>query len=198
MGNLHSVFKGLEKVGAQVKIVTEPKQIEAADKIVLPGVGAFKDAIDTLHEKQLVEPVKKAIADGKWFLGICLGLQMLFDVSYEGGEFEGLGIIPGKVKRFDFTGQPDENELKIPHMGWNALNIRPDVPLYRGIEDGSFVYFVHSYYIDPTDDSVIATTTNHGGKFASSIHRDNIIATQFHPEKSQKVGLQMLKNFTEL
>lgn len=198
MGNLHSVLKALEKVGAQVKLVTRPDQIEAADKIVLPGVGAFKDAINTLHEKELVEPIKKAIADGKWFLGICLGLQMLFDISYEDGEFEGLGIIPGKVKRFDFTDRQEDNKLKIPHMGWNSLKINPNVPLYRGIDDGAFVYFVHSYYVEPADESLIATTTDHGGAFASSIHRDNLIATQFHPEKSQKVGLKMLKNFTEL
>lgn len=198
MGNLHSVLKAFEHIGASVQIVTRPEQIDSADKIVLPGVGAFKDAIDTLHEKQLVEPITNAINSGKWFLGLCLGLQMLFDVSYEDGQHKGLGIISGSVKRFDFTGQPDEKKLKIPHMGWNTLQIAPDVPLYQGIDQGAYVYFVHSYYVAPNDKSVIATTTDYSGQFVSSIHRENVFATQFHPEKSQKVGLQMLKNFASL
>ena len=122
---------------------------------------------------------------------------MLFDVSYEDGEFEGLGIIPGTVKRFDFTGRPEENELKIPHMGWNALEIRPDVPLYRGIDNGSFVYFVHSYFVELGDQALVSTQTAYGMSFASSVWKDNIFATQFHPEKSQAVGLQVLKNFGE-
>ncbi|MBN1765050.1 MAG: imidazole glycerol phosphate synthase subunit HisH [Sedimentisphaerales bacterium] len=198
MGNLHSVHKGFEKVGAQVEIITRPDQIADSEKIVLPGVGAFRDAIDTLHQKDLVEPILQFIREGKWFLGICLGLQLLFDKSYEDGEYEGLGVIPGEVVRFDFTGRPDEGELKIPHMGWNALAIKHRAPIYQNIEDGTYVYFVHSYYVAPVDESVIATTTEHGVPFVSSIWRDNVMATQFHPEKSQQLGLQMLKNFAAL
>ena len=198
MGNLHSVFKGCQQVGADVRIVTTAAEIESADKVILPGVGAFADAIDTLRERQLVEPIQKVIHEGRPFLGICLGLQLLFDVSYEDGEYQGLGVIPGKVIRFDFSGCQDQHDLKIPHMGWNALNIRGEVPIYRDIEEDSYVYFVHSYYVVPDDDSVIATTTWHGIEFVSSIRRDNLFATQFHPEKSQRVGLQILKNFSEL
>lgn len=198
MGNLHSVFKGCQQVGADVRIVTTAAEIEAADKVILPGVGAFADAIDTLREKQFVEPILKVIAEGRPLLAICLGLQLLFDVSYEDGQHQGLGIIPGKVIRFDFSGRDDEHDLKIPHMGWNALKIRGDVPIYRNIEADSFVYFVHSYYVVPDEESVIATTTRHGIEFVSSIRRDNLFATQFHPEKSQRVGLQILKNFAEL
>jgi len=198
MGNLHSVYKACQQVGADVQIVTTAAQIEAADKVILPGVGAFADAINTLHEKQLVEPIRKVIAEGRPFLGICLGLQLLFDISYEDGQHRGLGIIPGKVVRFNFSGREDQHDLKIPHMGWNALKIRGDVPIYRDIEEDSYVYFVHSYYVVPDDDTVIATTTRHGIEFVSSIRRDNLFATQFHPEKSQRVGLQILKNFAEL
>ena len=198
MGNLHSVQKAFEKVGADVKIITTAAQIDDAEKVVLPGVGAFRDAIATLHENGLVEPIKRSIEKGKWFLGICLGYQMLLDVSYEDGQYQGLGVIPGEVKKFDFSGQPYEKELKIPHMGWNSLNWTRETPLYKGLDNGSYVYFVHSYYVAPKDPSVIATTTEHGIEFASSIARDNLMATQFHPEKSQNVGLKMLKNFTEL
>lgn len=198
MGNLHSVHKALVQVGAQAEIITNAAGIDAADKIVLPGVGAFADAVTTLREKGLVDPIIKAIDKGKWFLGICLGLHLLFDVSYEDGEHQGLGIIAGEVKRFDFTGRSDEDELKIPHIGWNSLHWDRDVPLYRGLEQGAYVYFVHSYYVDPTDQSVIATRTEHGIEFVSSIWRDNVMATQFHPEKSQQVGLKMLENFTAL
>jgi len=198
MGNLHSVFKGCQKVGADVRIVTSAAEIESADKVILPGVGAFADAINTLREKQFVEPILKVIAEGRPFLGICLGLQLLFDVSYEDGQHQGLGIIPGKVVRFDFSDRQDEHDLKIPHMGWNALKIRGEIPIYRDIEEGAYVYFVHSYHVVPDEDTVIATTTRHGIEFVSSIRRNNLFATQFHPEKSQRVGLQILKNFTEL
>ncbi len=198
MGNLHSVQKSFEKVGALVQIVRDPGELRQVDKIVLPGVGAFADAMQTLREKGLVEPIREIAESGKWFLGICLGLQLLFDVSYEDGEYEGLGIIPGKVVRFDFSGRKDEKELKIPHMGWNSLQYRTPSPLYRDIPDGTYVYFVHSYYVVPTVAGVIATTTNHGCDFASSIVRNNIMATQFHPEKSQRLGLQMLQNFARL
>jgi len=198
MGNLHSVHKGCQQVGADVKIVTSAEEIETADKVILPGVGAFANAIHTLREKQLVKPIQKIIAEGRPFLGICLGLQLLFDVSFEDGQHQGLGIIPGKVVRFDFSGREDEHDLKIPHMGWNALKIRGVSPLYRDIDDDSYVYFVHSYFVVPDEESVIATTTRHSVEFVSSIRRDNLFATQFHPEKSQRVGLQILKNFAEL
>jgi imidazole glycerol-phosphate synthase subunit HisH len=198
MGNLHSVIKGCQQVGADVRIVTTATEIESSDKVILPGVGAFADAINTLRYRKLVEPIQKVINKGRPFLGICLGLQLLFDVSYEDGEYEGLGIIPGEVIRFDFAGRKDQHDLKIPHMGWNALNIHGDIPIYRQIDTGSFVYFVHSYYVIPLDDVVIATTTQHGIEFVSSIRRDNLFATQFHPEKSQRVGLQILKNFADL
>ena len=198
MGNLHSVRKALEWVGAETQIVTDAAGIEGADKVILPGVGGFADAINTLREKRLIEPLKQAVRQGKPFLGICLGLQLLFDVSYEAGEHAGLGLIAGKVVKFDFAGREDAQKLKIPHMGWNSLHLARDVALYHGIEEGSYVYFVHSYYVVPQDQSVIASTTEHGGEFVSSIARDNLFATQFHPEKSQRVGLAMLKNFAAL
>ncbi len=197
MGNLHSVRKAFELLEAPVKFITEPEEIRSADKIVLPGVGAFRDAMATLKEKNLVEPIGEAVAQGKWFLGICLGLQLLFDKSYEDGEYEGLGLVKGEVVKFDFTGRPDEKDLKIPHMGWNSLNWQRSCPLYRGMGQGSYVYFVHSYYVVPTND-VTGSTTEHGIEFVSSVWRDNLMATQFHPEKSQQVGLAMLKNFAEL
>ncbi len=198
MGNLHSVQKGFEKIGANAFIATKPEEIKEADKIVLPGVGAFRDAISTLRDKGFVEPIKEFIESDKPFLGICLGLQMLFDVGYEDGEWEGMGVIPGKVVKFDFSGRPDENDLKIPHMGWNRLMITPGNPLYNGLDNESFVYFVHSYYVVPNDENVIATTTDHGINFVSSIRRNNLFATQFHPEKSQALGLKILENFSKL
>ncbi len=198
MGNLHSVQKGFEKVGADAIIISNPDEVDAADKLVLPGVGAFRDAIATLQDKGFVEPVKKFVDSGKPFLGICLGLQMLFDVSYEDGEYQGMGIVPGKVVKFDFTGHPDKNELKIPHMGWNRLQINPGNPIYEGLPNETYVYFVHSYYVVPEDDSVVATTTDHGIEFCSSIKRGNLFATQFHPEKSQNFGLKILENFSKI
>ena len=198
MGNLHSVQKGFEKVGADAVIITDPTEVANADKLVLPGVGAFRDAIATLKDKGFVDPVKQFVDSGKPFLGICLGLQMLFETSYEDGKYEGLGIVPGEVIKFDFAGRPDENELKIPHMGWNRLKIKPGNPLFDGLPEEAYVYFVHSYYVVPTDSDVIATTTDHGIEFCSSIKRGNLFATQFHPEKSQAVGLKILENFSQL
>jgi len=197
MGNLRSVQKGFEKVGAKAEIVTTAEGIAAADKVVLPGVGAFQDAMATLREKELVEPILEAIEKGKWFLGICLGLQLLFDVSYEDGEFSGLGIVSGAVKRFDFNGKQSDN-LKIPHMGWNALKFQMDIPLFEGLEGQPYTYFVHSYHVAPADWSVVAATTDYGYDFVSIIRQDNVMATQFHPEKSQRVGLRMLQNFDAL
>ena len=198
MGNLHSVQKAFEQVGAVTKLVTTGEEIGNAEKLVLPGVGAFRDAVGTLQDRGLAEPIRRAAAEGKWFLGVCLGLQLLFDVSYEEGTYQGLGIIAGEVKRFDFSARQDERDLKIPHMGWNALQIKSEAPLYQDVPQGAYVYFVHSYHVVPEDTSVIASTTDHGGEFVSSIWRENVMATQFHPEKSQRVGLHMLKNFAAI
>jgi len=192
MGNLRSVQKAFEKVGVEAEITSDPEQLRKAEKIVVPGVGAFEDAIAELHRRSLVEPICEAIRGGTPFLGICLGLQLLFDVSHEGGRFEGMGIIPGEVVRFQ-----DQAGVKIPHMGWNQAVIRQPVPLMKGIDEGSHFYFVHSYYVVPTDQSVVAVECDYHQRFCAMIWRDNIFATQFHPEKSQHVGLQMLKNFAD-
>ncbi len=193
MGNLRSVQKGFERVGANAAIINEPEQIRAASKIVLPGVGAFGDAITELRRRNLVEPICEAIQAGKPFLGICLGLQLLFDVGYEGGEFQGLGIIPGEVRRFELPA-----EYKIPHMGWNRAIQKRRSPLFKDVPDNEYFYFVHSYYVVTRDAHVIGTETDYGGTFCSSIWRDNLFATQFHPEKSQSRGLELLKNFAAL
>jgi imidazole glycerol-phosphate synthase subunit HisH len=193
MGNLRSVQKGFEKVGHQAVVTSDPAQVAAAGKVVLPGVGAFEDAIAELRRLDLVKPVLDAIDSGKPFLGICLGLQMLFDVSHENGRHEGLGVIPGEVVRFDLP-----KGYSVPHMGWNQLAIRQPAPILKDVAEGSYVYFVHSYYVVPKDAQVIATETDYGGPFCSMIWRDNVYATQFHPEKSQSEGLRILKNFAEL
>jgi glutamine amidotransferase len=197
MANLRSVQKAFEEVGARgAEIVSKPEQVRRADKIVLPGVGAFKDAMATLRSSGLADPVVEHIAAGKPFLGICLGLQMLFDVGYEDGEHRGLGVLRGKVIRFDVD---QKLGLKVPHMGWNQLKFRtPRSPLFNDLPDNCGVYFVHSYHVVPDDSSIIAATTDYGGDFVSSIRRDNVMATQFHPEKSQKVGLQILSNFAAM
>jgi glutamine amidotransferase len=195
MGNLRSVQKAFAEVGCDAQIVSTPEQINRAEKIVLPGVGAFRDAIATLREKNLAEPIMEHIRKGKLFLGICLGLQMLFDVGYEDGQHQGLGVVAGKCIRFDVD---EKFGLKVPHMGWNQLNQKQKTPLLRDVPPAAGVYFVHSYHVVPTDDSVIATTTDYGQPFVSSIWRDNLLATQFHPEKSQKVGLTVLANFAAL
>ncbi|MEX2112046.1 MAG: imidazole glycerol phosphate synthase subunit HisH [Pirellulales bacterium] len=193
MGNLRSVQKGFEKVGHQATITGDHQVLARAEKIVLPGVGAFGDAIAELKRRDLVQPIRDAVAAGKPFLGVCLGMQLLLDVSYEGGTHEGLGILPGEVVRFDLPA-----EYKVPHMGWNQLNFRSPSPLVAGLDDGVYCYFVHSYYVVPRDPSVIATETDYGGPFCSTIRRDNLFATQFHPEKSQQNGLRMLANFAQL
>jgi glutamine amidotransferase len=193
MGNLRSVQKGFEKVGQQAAITNDPAVIRAAAKVVLPGVGAFPDAMQELRRRELIEPIRAAIDGGKPFLGICLGLQLLFDVGWEGGRHEGLGVLPGEVVRFEVP-----PEYKVPHMGWNQLAIRRRAPLLEGLEDGTHVYFVHSYYVAPRDREVIATETSYPQPFTSMIWRDNLFATQFHPEKSQADGLRMLRNFAEL
>ncbi len=194
MGNLHSVCKGLENVGAVPKITDSPAIIEQADAVVLPGVGSFDPAMQNLRSRNLIEPIKRVIASGKPFLGICLGLQILFESSEEGVE-PGLGVIAGKVRRFR-----SEPGLTIPHMGWNQLQFtQPDVPLWQNLPSDPWVYFVHSYYVDPVDLEVRSAIVTHGSQnVTAAIAKDNLMAVQFHPEKSSSTGLQMLSNFVSL
>lgn len=193
-GNLRSVHKALLKVGAEVRLVQRPDEMSDARAVVLPGVGAFDDCINALRKQELLEASKRFIESGRPFLGICVGYQALFERSEEFNSCAaGLSIFKGSVVRFSA-----KNGLKIPQIGWNQLeNINPDCPLYRGIANGSYVYFVHSFFPKPEDASIVATRTNYGDIFASSVWRGNVFATQFHPEKSQKVGLQLLKNFVD-
>ncbi|WP_022847673.1 MULTISPECIES: imidazole glycerol phosphate synthase subunit HisH [unclassified Desulfurobacterium] len=193
MGNLRSVSKAVEYVGGNVVVTDEMHKIKDAEAIILPGVGAFKDAVKNLKERNLWEVIIREVEKGKPFLGICLGLHLLFEKGYEFGEEEGLGIIKGKVVRFELP-----HEYKIPHMGWNQVSIKKESRFLNGIKTGEFFYFVHSYYVKPEDASVILTTTDYGIDFVSSIEKENIIATQFHPEKSQKAGLKLLSNFLEM
>jgi glutamine amidotransferase len=198
MGNLRSVQKGFEKVGCNAEVTSDPRVVERADRLVLPGVGAFRDCMDNLREGGFIEPIRNHIAAGRPFLGICLGLQLLFTESEEFGRHRGLDIIPGRVCRFPDDLQVGGDKLKVPHMGWNQIDIRRPAPIFRGLASGESVYFVHSYYVDPQDPDVVASTTDYGMTFCSSIWRDNVMATQFHPEKSQRVGLKILENFGRL
>lgn len=193
MGNLRSVEKGFAKVGHAAEVTSDPAVIRKASKVVLPGVGAFEDAIDELHRHDLIRPIHEAIDAGKPFLGICLGLQLLFETSYENGRHQGLGVLEGDVVRFDLP-----EEYSVPHMGWNQARIRRRPPLLDHLQDGTYFYFVHSYYVVPRDDSVVAVETEYGRPFCAMIWRDNVFATQFHPEKSQAAGLRLLRNFAEL
>lgn len=188
MGNLKSVEKGFLKVGIEAKIINKPKEIEDVKGIVLPGVGAFRDCMKNLNALSLIQPIINSIQKGKPFLGICLGLQILFTESEEFGRHEGLNIFKGRVLRFQIN-------LKVPHMGWNTVKLLKDVPLFNGINNESFFYFVHSYYVVPEDEDIISGITDYGISFTSMIWKENVIATQFHPEKSQTVGLKLLKNF---
>ena len=190
--------RAAEGQGVEVLITSRPEEVYAAERVVLPGVGAFRDCMHNLEQGGFIEPIRRVIAAGRPFLGICVGMQMLFSDSVEFGFHPGLGIIPGHVLRFpDRMTQAGEN-LKVPQMGWNQLRFKSRPPALEGVADGSNVYFVHSYYVKPDDDDVIATTTDYGLEFCSSVWKDNIIATQFHPEKSQDVGLRILKNFAEM
>ncbi len=193
MGNLRSVQKGFERVGHEATITGDPAVIRAADKVVLPGVGAFRDAMHELTQRRLIDPIHETIDAGKPLLGICLGLQLLFDVSYEGGEYKGLGVLPGEVARFELP-----REYKVPHMGWNEAIIRRRAPILEGIDEGTHFYFVHSYYVAPQDASVVAIEADYHEPFCAMIWRDNLFATQFHPEKSQAPGLKILANFAAL
>jgi glutamine amidotransferase len=190
MANLRSVQKALEKVGHPAEISGDPNRVAEADKVVLPGVGAFRDAIARLRESGLDVPLQEHVRAGKPFLGICLGLQLLFTRSYEDGEYQGLDLFPGEVVRF-----PDQPGLKVPHMGWNHLRVRRAAPVLQELPPDPAVYFVHSYYVVPQDRGLTATETDYPTPFTSAIWHENVFATQFHPEKSQRVGLQMLRNF---
>jgi glutamine amidotransferase len=198
MGNLRSVQKGFEKVGLEAVVTSDPRVVLEAAKVVLPGVGAFRDCMRNLEQGGFVEPILKVVREGRPFLGICLGLQLLFTESEEFGLHKGLDIIPGRVVRFPEGMTENGKKLAVPHMGWNQIGFKTPSPLFNGTKDSSDVYFVHSYYVKPDDESVISTLTNYGMDFCSSIRRDNLVATQFHPEKSQETGLHMLRNFGEM
>jgi len=194
MGNLRSVQKAFEKVGNMAVVTRDPAVIDRASHVVLPGVGAFGDCMANLERYGLLAPLYRVIGAGKPFLGICLGFQVLFSQSEEFGLHRGLDILPGTVKRFS---PPQETAVdwKIPHMGWNAIDIYRSPPPLQGIAPGSFVYFVHSFYVEPSDPTLMATKTDYQIPFVSSVWKDHIFATQFHPEKSQEVGLHILRNF---
>jgi len=194
-GNLRSVYKALVRTGADVRIATQPRELADARAAVLPGVGAFDDCLHALQKQELLEATRQFLATGKPFLGICVGYQALFERSDEfNSRMPGLGLFKGTVVRF-----AEQPGLKIPQIGWNRLDhIRTGCPLFRGVPEGSYVYFVHSFFPEPADLSIVASRTTYGQEFASSIWRDNVFATQFHPEKSQSVGLRLLSNFVEL
>ena len=190
MGNLRSVSKAFEAAGHQALVTRDKAMIGRASHVVLPGVGAFGDCMANLERLDLIESIRSSIQAGKPFLGICLGLQLLFTESEEFGLHKGLGILPGRVRKFIL-----DPGLKVPHMGWNQANLQKASPLFRDIADGSDWYFVHSYYVDPADPTIASATTMYGHPFVSSIWKDNIVACQFHPEKSQAVGLRLIRNF---
>ncbi|MFO7918325.1 MAG: imidazole glycerol phosphate synthase subunit HisH [Anaerolineae bacterium] len=199
MGNLRNVYMAFRRLGIESHITSDPREVRRAEALVLPGVGAFGDAIDNIRRMGLEEPITQAIVEDRPFLGICVGLQLLFEVSEEMGEHRGLGVLPGRVRRFP-------RELTVPHMGWNQIHQERDVPLWRGLPDGSYAYFVHSYYVDPEEEALIAARTDYGEDeageyvrppivYTSAVARNNLYAIQFHPEKSQSVGERILRNF---
>ena len=190
MGNLRNVQKGFERVGFGAKVTRNKREIENASALVLPGVGAFRDCMENLDRYGLSDLIRLSVEKGKPYLGICLGFQILFSTSEEFGSHRGLDLVQGRVVRF----QPD-SEHKVPHMGWNTLSKKKQAPVLEGIEDGDFFYFVHSYYVIPEDSTWVATETEYGIPFTSSIWKENIFACQFHPEKSQRKGLRLLEAF---
>lgn len=193
-GNLKSVLNAFKYLKQDVSVCAEPDMLERADKIVLPGVGSSKDAMEGLAKRYLIEPLIEGIQDGKPFLGICLGLQMLFDSSEESGGCDCLGAVQGKVRLF-----PGGEGMKVPQIGWNTVSLKKKgCPIFKGIEDNSYFYFVHSYYCDNTDINLTAGATEYGLSYTSALWKDNIFAVQFHPERSQKNGMKMLENFTKL
>lgn len=192
MGNLRSVQKGFEKVGFPAEITSRPSDLTSASHVVLPGVGAFADAIAELTRLDFVNAIKDVVSSSKPFLGICLGLQLLFEVSYEDGEHEGLGILPGKVVRFR-----ESPGLKIPQIGWNNVTRRTNHPVFANAPTGTYFYFVHSYCAAPSDPNIVALTADYPDPFCAAIARNSLVATQFHPEKSQKDGLALLRNFAK-
>lgn len=193
VGNLRSVQRGLERAGADVIVTSDPMAIKTANGVVLPGVGAFGEGMAQLEARGLVLPIDEVIAGSKPFLGICLGMQLLFQHSAEMGEHDGLGAFKGSVRRF-----PDAPGYKVPHMGWNQLRPRGDSTLLAGIPDGAFAYFVHSYYVEPKNPAIVTSTSDHGLAFASAVERGNVYGVQFHPEKSQEVGAAVLRTFVML
>lgn len=201
MGNLRSVQKGFEAAGHKAVVSGDPEVVGNADAIVLPGVGAFQNCMRNLIDLKLAEPIKECVNSKKPFLGICLGLQLLFTESVEFGSCKGLDLIPGKVFSFPKdiqSSRENGDRLKIPHMGWNTISKQKETSLLKDVQEGSYFYFVHSYYVVPDDKEVIATTTNYGIEFVSGICRDSLFAFQFHPEKSQQTGLTILKNFGDM
>ena len=192
-GNIKSVEKALQKLGADVVITKDPQVILNAEKVILPGVGSFGDAMNNLRKYGLDEVIHQVVENGTPFLGICLGLQLLFERSDESPEAIGLGILKGEILRI-----PDAEGLKIPHMGWNSLHLQNNGRLFKGLKENDYVYFVHSYYLKAEDESIVKATTNYGVNIHASVEKDNVFACQFHPEKSSDVGLHILKNFVEL
>jgi len=191
MGNIHSVEKALSTLGAKTKVSSQAKDLEKAEKIILPGVGAFRDAVEQLNKRGLSQALLKAAKNQKKILGICLGMQLFFEKSQEGGLAKGLGLMAGEIKKFSLG-----KKYRVPHIGWNQIHIQNKAcPLLKGVKDGSFVYFCHSYYPLPKDKSVSSAFTDYGINFSSLVWKENIFGTQFHPEKSQKVGLKILENF---
>ena len=192
-GNIKSVEKALQKLGADVVITKDPQVILNADKVILPGVGSFGDAMNNLRKYELDEVIHQVVEKGTPFLGICLGLQLLFERSDESPEATGLGILKGEILRI-----PDAEGLKIPHMGWNSLHLQNNGRLFKGLKENDYVYFVHSYYLKAEDEEIVKATTNYSVNIHASVEKDNVFACQFHPEKSSDVGLKILKNFVEL
>ena len=192
-GNIRSVEKALILLGKDVKVTGDRNEILAADKVILPGVGAFGDAMATIRERGLEEVIRQVVDKGTPFLGICLGLQLLFERSDEAPGVKGLGILKGEILKI-----PEQEGMKIPHMGWNSLHLEHDGRLFRGIGEGAYVYFVHSYYLRAEDEEIVKASTEYCSHIHASVEKGNVFACQFHPEKSSDVGLHILKNFVEL